>query len=174
VECSTAAILAVVVVRRVWQRHLHRRSVAGEVVRFGAVGALNYVIDVSIFNALVVGPLDNKPVTAKAISTIIALTSSYFLNRHWTWAHRARTGIAREYSLFLVLSAVGLGLTLAALAFGEYVLDQHSLVARNIWGNIVGVGLASVFRFWSFKRWVFLGDEHATAEAAEATVRTTV
>lgn len=151
------------------------RALIHEVAKFGIVGAVNYVLDVAIFNALVVGPLDNKPVTAKGISTLVAATSSYFMNRHWTWRDRARTGLAREYVLFILLSAVALGITLGCLGFGEYVLREHSLLARNIWGNIVGVGTATIWRFWSFKRWVFLEPEPArTEDAAAATARTTV
>ena len=146
-----------------------------EVAKFGVVGAVNYIIDVGLFNALVVGPLNHRPVTAKAASTLVAATSSYFMNRHWTWRDRARTSLAREYGLFILLSAIALGITLGCLGFGEYVLHQHSLLARNIWGNIVGVGTATVWRFWSFKRWVFLEPEpEATEDAAALTVRTTV
>ena len=146
-----------------------------EVMKFGTVGAINIFLDVGLFNALILGPLGHRPITAKAISTVVAATSSYFMNRHWTWRHRARTGIRREYSLFILLSAAALGITLGCLAFGEYVLGQHSLLARNFWGNIVGVGVAMVFRFWAFKRWVFLpGDPEREEEAVEATLRTTV
>ena len=149
-----------------------------EVMKFGTVGVINFFLDVGLFNLLIApgfGPLDNKPITAKTISTVIAATSSYFMNRHWTWRHRARTGLRREYSLFLLLSAIALGITLGCLAFGEYVLGQDSLLARNFWGNIVGVGLAMVFRFWSFKRWVFLPDDpDRDEETAEAVIRTTV
>jgi putative flippase GtrA len=154
------------------------RVLVHEVAKFGVVGAFNYALDVGLFNALVLGPLSGRPLTAKTISTIVAVTSSYFMNRHWTFKHRAGSGLAREYGIFVVLSAIGLGITLACLGFSEYVLDQHSLLARNIAGNVVGVALAMIFRFWSFKRWVFLApdardDDHAH-EAAEAAVRTSV
>jgi putative flippase GtrA len=146
-----------------------------EVMKFGTVGIINFFLDVGLFNVLILGPLHNKPITAKAISTVVAATSSYFMNRHWTWRHRARTGLRREYSLFLLLSAVALGITLGCLAFGEYVLHQDSLLARNFWGNVVGVGLAMIFRFWSFKRWVFLADDpDRDEETAQAVIRTTV
>ena len=135
-----------------------------EIGRFGVVGAVNYVLDVGLFNLLVTTVLDHKPVTSKAISTVVAATSSYFMNRHWTWKDRARTGLAREYGLFILLSAVGLAITLGCLAFGEYVLNEHSLLARNFWGNIVGVGFGMVWRFWSFKRWVFVEPEPERSE----------
>src|SRR4051794_4752127 len=122
------------------------RSLVHELAKFGVVGSVNYVLDVAVFNVLIVGPLDHRPITAKTISTVLAATSSYFMNRHWTWRDRARSGLGREYGLFIVLSAVGLALTLGCLAFGEYVLHQDSWLARNIWGNVVGVGLGMVWR----------------------------
>ena len=144
------------------------RHVIHEVAKFGIVGAFNYALDVGLFNLLVIGPLGDRPLTAKALSTLVAATSSYFMNRHWTWRHRARTGLGREYALFILLSAIALGITLACLAFGEYVLHQDSLLARNFWGNIVGVGVAMVFRFWSFKRWVFLEPDTDDEDAGHA------
>ena len=147
------------------------RAIARELAKFGLVGSVNYVLDVVIFNALIVGPLHDRPITAKTISTVVAATSSYFMNRHWTWRDRARTGLAREYGLFIALSAVGLAITLGFLGFGEYVLHQHSWLARNIWGNVLGVGGGMVWRFWSFKKWVFLPTEtppEADEDAAHA------
>ena len=163
-------------VRRLYERF---DVLVHELGKFGVVGAFNYVLDVGLFNLLILGPLEGKPLTAKAISTIVSVTTSYFMNRHWTFRHRPGSGVARGYVIFIVLSAVGLAIVLGCLAFSEYVLNQRSLLARNIAGNVVGVALAMVFRFWSFKRWVFLlppDDEggEKPAEPAEAAVRTTV
>jgi putative flippase GtrA len=160
-----------VVTARVKQVYTTFQGLIHEVAKFGVVGAINYVIDVGIFNTLVLGPLHHKPITSKAISTIIAATSSYFMNRHWTWRHRARRGLGHEYSMFILLSAVGLALTLACLSFGEYVLHEHSLLARNVWGNVVGVAIGMVWRFWAFKRWVFLEPEpDRTLDAEQSAV----
>jgi putative flippase GtrA len=139
-----------------------------EIAKFGIVGAFNYILDVGLFNLLLTQGLHHKPLTAKTISTVIAATSSYFMNRHWTWRHRARRGLWREYGTFIVLSAVALAITLGFLAFGQYVLHQDSLVARNFWGNIVGVGAAMIWRFWAFKRWVFLEPEPERSQDAHA------
>jgi putative flippase GtrA len=156
----------VVAVARV--RHLYAtfRGLIHEIAKFGVVGAVNYVVDVSLFNVLVTQGLHHKPLTAKAISTVVAATSSYFMNRHWTWRDRARRGLFVEYGMFVLLSAVALIITLAWLAFGEYVLGEHSLLARNFWGNVVGVGTAMVWRFWSFKRWVFIEPEPERSDDA--------
>jgi putative flippase GtrA len=143
-----------------------------EIAKFGVVGAINYVVDVGLFNLLVAGSLHHKPLTAKAISTTVAVTFSYFLNRHWTWRDRARAGLIREYGTFIGLSIVALLITLGCLAFGEYGLHENSLLARNFWGNIVGIGLATIWRFWSFRRWVFKesGPQRSETAAHEALV----
>jgi putative flippase GtrA len=68
-----------------------------EIAKFGVVGAFAFVIDVGLFNLLMyVGPLNDKPLTAKAISVIAATTFAYFGNRFWTFRHRGRTHMGRE------------------------------------------------------------------------------
>lgn len=141
------------------------RVLAQELAKFGAVGAFNFVLDVTLFNVLRLTVLEGKPLTAKAISTAVAATSSYFMNRHWTWRDRARTGLAREYGLFILLSAIGLGITEACLATSHYLLEWDSVLADNISANGFGLVLGMAWRFYSFKRWVFLEDRDAADEA---------
>ena len=132
------------------------RGLGGEFAKFGVVGVINFIIDVGLFNVLIFTALSGSPLTAKAVATTVAAASSYFMNRHWTWRHRARTGLSRELPLFLVLSAVGLGITEFCLAFSHYGLGLTSRLADNIAANVVGLILATSWRFLSFKRWVFL------------------
>ena len=135
------------------------RRGAGELARFGTVGVFAYLIDVGLFNLLVYAGnpslLADKPVTAKITATLGASLFAYFANRQWTWRHRERHGFLREYALFMVLNAVGLVITVIPLAISWYVLDQTSALASNIAANIIGVGLGTMFRFWSYRRWVF-------------------
>jgi putative flippase GtrA len=162
-------------IAHVRDRYAPLRHLVHEVVKFGIVGAVNVVVDVGIFNALLFGPLEHKPISAKFISTTVAIVSSYFMNRHWTWRHRARTGIRRELPMFLVLSGVGLGVTLGCLAVSHYGLGFTSKLADNLAANVVGLALGMVWRFWSFKRWVFLAppDEPThPVTPVEAAVRT--
>lgn len=127
-----------------------------EVAKFGAIGLVAYVIDVGIFNLLLHGPLSQKPLTAKAISAIIATTFAYFGNRNWTYSARIRTSVRREYGLFFLLNIIGMGIQLACLAVSHYGLDMTSKLADNISGNGVGLVLGTLFRFWSYRKWVFL------------------
>jgi putative flippase GtrA len=136
----------------------HLRQVIHEGFRFLAVGGVGYLIDLTIFNMLMFagdGLLDHKPVTAKVIATVVATMVTYAGNRLWTFRHRARTGVAREYALFFFLNGVGLVISAGCLAISRYVLGLSGPIADNVSANIVGIGLASAFRFWSYRRWVF-------------------
>jgi putative flippase GtrA len=143
-----------------------------EIAKFGVVGAVAYVMTVAISNALRFGPTRLGPLTSLGIAMLVAATFSYFANRHWTWRDKERQGLGREYSLFIALSVVGFALTEIPVAFSEYVLHQHSPLAYNSAGNIIGTGIGTIWRFWSFKRWVFVEPEpdRTTDAAHEALV----
>lgn len=139
-----------------------------ELAKFGVVGGVAFVVDVTVFNLLLFhssSALHGKPVTVKAISTVVATLVSYVGNRFWTFRHRESSGSPREYVLFFLLNAVGLAITEACLAFSHYVLGLSSQLADNISANLIGVGLAMLFRFWAYRRWVFPeADDALTAE----------
>lgn len=143
-----------------------------ELAKFGVVGAVAYVVDVAIADFLHLGSPHLGPLTSKAISTLVAATLSYFANRYWTWRHRARTGLLREYMVFFALSAVGLAINEACVGFTYYVLNQRGALAYNLSANVIGVIFGTVFRFWSFKRWVFLEEDLTPdRESAKAAVQ---
>ena len=147
-------------------------QVLHEVGKFGIVGAFNLAVDIGIYNLLLATVFEQRTLTAKAISTTAAAISSYFMNRHWTWQDRARTSLGRELPLFLLLSAVGLGISLACLAISHYGLDFTSKLDDNIASYGPGLVLGMLWRFWSFKRWVFTDPKGHPATPLEAALRT--
>lgn len=151
-----------------------------EAMKFGVVGIIALVIDVGLFNILLYsGPLavfSGRPLTAKVVSVAVAMTFAYFANRFWTFRDRGRTSMAREYVLFVVLNLVGMGIALACLWFSHYALGLTSALADNISANVIGLILGTLFRFWSYRKWVFpaIEDDHPEESAAEtATEHTT-
>jgi putative flippase GtrA len=138
-----------------------------EVAKFGVVGAVAFVIDAGGFNLLLVHGLEHKVLTAKGISMTVAATFAYFANRHWTWKDRSRSGLGREYTLFFVFNLVGFGIAEGCLALSHYGFGMDSKLADNISANIIGTALGTLFRFWAYRRWVFIDvDEVKRNEAA--------
>jgi len=135
-----------------------------ELAKFGVVGAVAYLVDFIIFNALRSGALSEKPLTAKLISTVLATTVAYFGNRQWTFRHRERQGMRKEYLLFFGFNAVGLAIALGCLGTSHYLLDLTSPLADNVSANVIGMAFGTIFRFWAYRRWVFLETDDPVAE----------
>ncbi|TDB90096.1 GtrA family protein [Actinomadura sp. KC216] len=135
---------------------IHRQfaHLVRELAKFGSVGAIAFVITVVIGNALNTG-LGVGPLTSNGVATIVATTFSYLANRYWTFRHRDRTGLGREYALFFGLNGVGLVITELFIGFTHYVLKLDGPISYNA-SLVVGTGVATLFRFWSYKKWVFL------------------
>lgn len=129
------------------------RVLLKEISAFGVLGVVNLFVDVGLFN-LMHFRIGLGPTTSNIISTSVATTLSYFGNRHWSFSHRARTGLRREYALFFAINLIALGISSVVIAFTFYVVGAHSAFALNV-AKFVGIGIGTVFRFWSYKRFVF-------------------
>ena len=156
--------------RALWVRF---EDLIREIAKFGIVGLIALVVDVGLFNILLfaggAGPLNDKPLTAKVISVVVATTVAYIGNRFWTFRHRGRTHtVTREYVLFVVLNGVAMGIALGCLWFSHYALGLTSPVADNLSANVIGLGLGTLFRFWSYRRWVFPAVEPVHVEVPVA------
>ena len=135
------------------------RELGREASGFAAVGAFGLAVDVGGYNLLVHlggdGWLSEQPLVAKTVSLVAGTTVAYLGNRFWTYRDRPRGRMAREYVLYMALSGVALGIALVCLAISRYVLGLTSPMADNVAANGVGLALGSLFRFLSYRRYVF-------------------
>ncbi|MBA3524468.1 MAG: GtrA family protein, partial [Geodermatophilaceae bacterium] len=107
------------------------RSLVRELGAFGIVGLINLGIDVGLFNLLHF-TLGIGPLTAKLAATAVSVTSAYVMHRHWSFSHRARTGVRREYPLFFLINGVALLIGLGVLALARYGLGLDGVVSLNL------------------------------------------
>ncbi|MEU8327184.1 GtrA family protein [Micromonospora sp. NPDC048839] len=131
-----------------WQKFIH------EALKFGIVGGINTVINYAVFNALALTVFVNGQLKATVIATVVATITSYLMNRHWTYRDRPKSALRREYVLFFLFNGAGLLIELGAVAAAKYGLGVHGLLALNV-AKTVGVLLATLFRFWSYRTFVF-------------------
>lgn len=129
------------------------RVLLKELSAFGVVGAINFALDVAIFQVMYV-VVGTDALLAKLVSTSITTTTAYFMHRQWSFSHRARTGVRREYPIFFLVNAVTLVLSLAIIGFVRYGLDQTDALVLQL-TNIASIGIGTVIRFLAYKRWVF-------------------
>jgi putative flippase GtrA len=138
------------------------------VLTFLAVGGAGYVTDVAAFNWLRDQPLlgGTNPVGAKVAAVAVAMVVTYLGNRLLTWRDLATSNRRREVTLFMVFNLVGLLISVLVLDLSHNTLGLTSRLADNISGNVVGVGLGTAFRYWAYKRFVFVGDGRPAASVS--------
>jgi putative flippase GtrA len=142
------------------------RILLKELAAFGVVGAVGFAIDVGLFNLF----FNQGQVIAKCISTFVATAVTYFGNRHFSFSHRARTGIGRETSIFLGINVITLLFSLLIIAIFSYPLHyKHHLLVMNV-VNVATIGVGTIFRFWSYKRFVFLHPDKVHAQDVDLDV----
>jgi putative flippase GtrA len=117
--------------------------------KFCVVGAVGYLINLAVYDALLHGGLHY--LVAATCSFLVAVTSNYTWNRLWTFReHRGHVGI--QGMRFLAVSVVALGANLAVL---------HLLIAYAGLGKLPAQAVAIVVvtplnfvgnKLWSFRR----------------------
>jgi putative flippase GtrA len=129
------------------------RLLLKELSAFGIVGIVCFTIDIVLFQ-LLYAHVGMGAVTAKLLATIVSMTVAYFAHRYWSFSHRARTGLRREYLLFAVVNGATLLLNIAFVAVVRYPLGQESPLVLQM-ANIAGIATGTVVRYLSYRRWVF-------------------
>ena len=59
--------------------------------------------------------------------------------------------------LFVALNLVGLAIAEVVIGFVSYGLDMKARLAYNA-ASVVGTGLGTIFRYYSYRKWVFLAE----------------
>jgi putative flippase GtrA len=130
---------------------LHRLT--HEIAKFGAVGAFGMVVNFAVSNAL--WHLTSlQAVRANVIATVVAIACNYIGFRYFTYRDRDKTDRTREMVLFLAFSAIGLVIENGILYAAIYGFGWDSAIERNVF-KFLGIGIATLFRFWSYRTWVF-------------------
>jgi len=150
-----------------WLRELTRRFLTREVLTFLLVGGVGYIVDVAAFNVLrsmtPLSALDPSVARTAAVVVVVAMCVTYAGNRTLTWRGYASANRRREVGLFVVFNIIGFGFSAVTLALSHDVLGLTSRLADNVSANVIGIALGTVFRYLTYKRFVFA----ATPAASE-------
>ncbi len=144
------------------------RELIREAARFGVVGLAGLVVTDSGANALQYGAGMDK-FSATAVATIAATALSFAASRYWTFRHRERSGAGRETVLFFAVNGIGVAITEGCVEVAA-ALGLTGKVSYNI-ALDGGIGLATVFRYWSYKRWVWPSAATASGRVRRRTPR---
>jgi dolichol-phosphate mannosyltransferase len=157
----SAGIVAEAVTRVLGWRARELAARHRDLPAFLAVGGAGYVVDVVAFNLLRGSSLlpSTDPVLARTVAVVPAMAVTYLGNRLITWRARTardHTAIGRQLCLFLLFNAIGFGFSVVTLAISHHLLGLTSRLADNVSANVVGLALGTVFRYATYRRFVFV------------------
>jgi putative flippase GtrA len=136
--------------------HERARTVM-QFLRFGVVGTLGFVVDTAVLYAgLAIGL---GLYGGRALSYLVAASTTWALNRIWTFRGQGEGPAARQWALFVVLNLVGFAFnygTYAALVSGVAFVAQHPVIGVAA-GSLAGMG----GNFLLSRRFVFGGATRA-------------
>lgn len=129
------------------------RKLIEQIMKFGVVGVIAFVIDfgVMVFLTKVFG-ID--PVISATVSFIISVIFNYAASMRYVFSHREGMSRTREFVIFVVLSAIGLGINDLLIWAGT---DLASFDYR-----LVKIFATAVVMVWNFvTRKIFLEGEES-------------
>jgi putative flippase GtrA len=138
-------------------RNTHVRVRAGvrhpgnwmQLVRFGAVGASGYIVNLVVF-AVCVHLLKIDFRIGSPIAYLISVVSNFWLNRHWTFSAKAAHP-GRQAMRFFVVSLAAYGISYGVLLLLVSSAGLDKVVAQAL-AVIAGMPLQFIGqKLWSFK-----------------------
>lgn len=118
-----------------------------ELLRFGMVGAIGFVIDAGLLVTFV--NLGAKPLTARLASFLAAATVTYLLNRRFTF--RADTDdVWLRWLGYVALTALGASINVGTYQFwiARYGASALQLVVGTALGSLVAMSINFVLSKW--------------------------
>ncbi|WP_189933107.1 GtrA family protein [Streptomyces sulfonofaciens] len=139
--------------------------VVRELAKFGAVGGAGLLVNLLVFN-LVRGVTDLQVVRASVIATVVAIAFNYVGFRYFAYRDRDKSRRTKELTLFLLFSVIGLVIENGVLYAATYWFGWDGPLESNVF-KFLGIGIATLFRFWSYRTWVFRALPQGGTPAAE-------
>jgi putative flippase GtrA len=119
-----------------------------QLVRFGAVGGLGFVVNLLVYTLFVHG-VGVEYRVASVVAWMVAVANNFFWNRHWTFD--AREGIAHHQAMrFLLVAVVTEAISLLLLT----VLVENGGLSK-VPAQAIAVAAATPLSFLGNKLWSF-------------------
>jgi len=135
------------------------RTGQSQVLKFLSTGGVATVVSIGLFNLLVhtgdEPPMAARPLPAYLLAIAVGTAVSYVGNRWWAFRQRSSRGVVCDLPAFVAINVVALLIPTACLAISRYGLSQDSALADNVSANVIGLVLATAFRYWGYQSWVF-------------------
>ena len=149
-------------------------GLARELITFAVIGVLNTAIDLAVLNSLIAvshrGRIGLVYSLFKAVSFLVALVNSYFMNRAWTFPPTSFQTRTRQLGRFFLVSVAGLVINVAAASSVANLINPTEGL-RKYWPSVaalVGTLCGLAFNFAGYKYLVFSSSKSIVPDLGQA------
>ncbi|QWR77743.1 GtrA family protein [Candidatus Magnetomonas plexicatena] len=143
--------------------NLYRKKTIRQFIRFALIGALNTVVDMAILNleTILTGLKTGTPFAVqKALSFLVAVIFSYYLNKKWAFEHKDGTK-GGKFSHFVAVSLIGMAVNVASASLVVNIVRPGlnlTWIGDQVWvniGSLCGTACGLLWNFLGYKFFVF-------------------
>jgi len=143
-------------------RSTSRKAHIIQLFRFGVVGIVNTVVDLSVLNILIflfhTGETGTMFAVFKTVAFVCAVLNSYLLNRSWTFRRAADKHHIVEGAQFLFIRLLGAVVNVGTSSYVATYMHPRWRIHTKAWPSfaaLVGTAFSLGFNFVGYKFWVF-------------------
>ncbi len=120
-------------------------------MKFGVVGTIAFLIDYGVLMLLNQG-FGMDATVAAFISYIVSVIFNYVASMRYVFTRRDDISRRREFTIFVVLSLIGLVINEIIMYFGVMALGNTALMVTFV--KLVATAIVMVWNFFSRKKWL--------------------
>ena len=129
------------------------RKLIAQMMKFGVVGLIAFGIDYGLL-VLLTSVFGLYYLLSATISFTVSVIFNYFASMRYVFTHKEDMSRKREFTIFVVLSIIGLGLNNLFMWIGTSLMGITYLITK-----LVATFLVTIFNFVTRKKFLDAGSE---------------
>ena len=133
------------------------KKLIAQILKFGVVGVISFIVDFTLYTTC--NFLGCPYLISGLIGFIVSVIVNYLLSMKFVFERREDMSRQKEFIIYVVLSAIGLGLNELFLYICVDLIYQHSDFLMGLYGEriaeiiakIIATGLVMIYNFISRK-----------------------
>lgn len=128
-------------------------------LKFAFVGVINTAVDFAVLNLLMwtTGIYKGRwIILLNAIAFSVAVINSYIWNKFWTFKAKETEAGPQEFTKFLIISLVGIGLNTGIVYFVTTYVPPILSISAPLWANTAKILATVLSLIWNFIGYKFL------------------
>ena len=133
-----------------------------QLIKFAIVGASSTAVNFAVLNLMLI-VLHQSKYPSVTVAFLVSVVNGYFWNKRWTFKAAQAKAVHTQFTQFLLVNTVGLGLDLLVIKLLSPPLERYlhfpnphlTMVLATNMAQLVATGVAVFWNFFANRFWTF-------------------